>query len=91
MQRLEITLPEELREFVEAEAARGGYERPRAYVESLLRRAAEEHAAQSAESEQLEALLLEGLRSGPSTEMTAADWRSIRDEVQARLAVRQPA
>jgi antitoxin ParD1/3/4 len=33
----------------------------------------------------IESLLMEGLDSGPATEMTAKEWESIRQEVQRRL------
>ena len=57
-----------------------------------LRRIVEESASRKlteAEWERynrrLEALLIEGLESGPATEMTAEDWASIRREVRDRL------
>jgi hypothetical protein len=34
----------------------------------------------------LEAKLLEGLESGPATEMTSQDWDDIQREVAARIA-----
>jgi len=37
-------------------------------------------------SESLDALLQEGLDSGPSTPLTAQDWAEIRLEVQRRAA-----
>ncbi|MBV9851334.1 MAG: hypothetical protein JO250_16815 [Armatimonadetes bacterium] len=37
----------------------------------------------------LEQLLLEGIRSGPATPMTAQDWQDIRQEVRDRAARRK--
>jgi hypothetical protein len=36
----------------------------------------------------VEALLLEGLRSGPATPMTPQDWEDIRREIRARWVAR---
>jgi antitoxin ParD1/3/4 len=38
--------------------------------------------------EELEGLLLEGLRSGPATDLTEQDWQDIRREGMARLKAR---
>ena len=38
--------------------------------------------------QEIEALLLEGLRSGPAAPMAAEDWAALRQRVHARLAKR---
>jgi antitoxin ParD1/3/4 len=59
MTSLNISLPESLKNFVETEVRKGGYSTPSEYVRSLLRDAQKRSAG-----ERLEALLLEGVRSG---------------------------
>lgn len=62
----------------------------------LLRRAMAEDNGPVAVSEEviqkrkqeIEAQLMEGLRSGPATPMKAKDWTALRQRVEARLATR---
>jgi antitoxin ParD1/3/4 len=81
MSTLNITLPETMRDFIEGQVADGGYGTASAYIGALVREAQNRKA-----KEKIEALLLEGLNSGPSTEMTAQDWEDIRREVHERHA-----
>ncbi|MFO0896308.1 MAG: type II toxin-antitoxin system ParD family antitoxin [Pirellulales bacterium] len=74
-----ISLPSDLQEFVRSQVASGRYPDANAYVSDLVR-ADQLRAAERA----LEAMLLEGLRSGPMAPMTQADWESIRAEVSRR-------
>jgi antitoxin ParD1/3/4 len=76
---LEITLPESLREFVEAETSRGGYRTMAEYVQDLVL-----DAQKRAEQQRLEQMLLEGLASGPGREANADYWR----DLEARLVAR---
>ena len=73
---LNVSLPEPMKKFIETEVKRGGYSTPSEYVRALVRaeqkRLAEDH---------LERLLVEGLESGPATEMTRKDWNDIRRRV----------
>jgi antitoxin ParD1/3/4 len=84
MTSLNVSLPEAMRQFVEEQAANGGYGTVSEYIQELIRQAQE----QQAEQERLEALLLAGLAS-PASEMTPADWEQIRAEAMERLAARQ--
>ena len=79
---MNISLPRELRSFVEERVAASSYTSASEYVRELIRRDRERCAS----SERLEELLLEGIASGPASEWTAADWQSIRDRVAERLA-----
>ena len=79
METIQIALPERMREFVEAEVAEGGYGSPTEYFLGLVR----ERQKQKAQ-EKLEALLLEGLDSGPSVEVTPEWWQELRREVAER-------
>jgi antitoxin ParD1/3/4 len=75
MATLEISLPDDMRAFVESQAAREGHESVGEYIRALIREAQRRRARQ-----ELEAKLLEGLESGPDVEMTREDWASLRAE-----------
>lgn len=82
MTSMNISLPEELKEFAEAQTKRG-YSTPSEYVRELIR----EDEKRKAE-ERLEAMLLEGMAS-PETELTRRDFEDIRKEALRRLKARQ--
>jgi antitoxin ParD1/3/4 len=69
---MKISLPDSMRAFIEQKVAQGGYSTASEYIRELVRED-QKHAAQ----ERLEALLLEGIESGPSHEMTAGDWEEL--------------
>jgi len=75
---LNVSLPKELKEFVVREVARGGYGTASEYIREILREEVEKRARLD-----LEKKLLEGLAT-PSTEMTKADWKRLRDRIRAR-------
>ena len=81
METMNIALPEEMKDFVQVEAAHGGYSSVSEYVRSLIREDQKRKA-----QEKLEALLIEGLASGPPAEMTKEDWRRLREQVLNRWA-----
>lgn len=83
MSTMNISLPPELRSFVEGEVASGGYSTVSEYVRTLIREAQKKKAR-----ERLEQVLLEGLGSGEATPMTSEDWEEIRREVLSRLKKR---
>jgi antitoxin ParD1/3/4 len=102
MPRLTLDLPQDLQSKLQVRAAETGHETVEGYVQALLRSDADASAAAEVDDnlgapahltvdsqEQLEAKLLEGLDSGPATEMTAGDWDDIRQEVAARIAARR--
>jgi antitoxin ParD1/3/4 len=80
MVTMNISLPDEMREFVEDQAARSGYASAGEYLHALIREAQKRQAKQ-----ELEAKLLEGLE-GSATRMTRAEWDSIRAEALEGLA-----
>jgi antitoxin ParD1/3/4 len=81
MTSLNISLPESMRAWIDEQIAKGGYGTASEFVRQLIRE------AQKREAEaRLEALLLEGLESGPPTEMTQADWAALKDRVVRRLS-----
>lgn len=81
---MNISLPIEMKSFVDEQIAKGGYSSASEYVRDLLR-----DAQKKAAREKLEALLLEGIDSGESRPMTDEDWEDIRREGLARLSARK--
>ncbi|HJX27951.1 MAG TPA: type II toxin-antitoxin system ParD family antitoxin [Thermoanaerobaculia bacterium] len=72
MTKLDISLPDRLKVFVEEQAATGGYGTAGEYIQALIREAWER--------QDLEAKLLEALEEEPST-MSEADWEGLRKRV----------
>jgi antitoxin ParD1/3/4 len=79
---MNISLPERMKAFVDSQIAEGRYSSASEYVRDLIR----DDERRKAE-EQLEALLLEGLR-GEKSELTRKDFEDIRHEALARLKSR---
>ena len=80
---LNVSLPEALKDYVHERVAQGAFSDPSDYVRALIR----EDRKRQAEA-RLEALLLEGLDSGPAEPM---DWPAIREEAYRRAGVKPPA
>ncbi len=85
MQRINISLREPLKEFVDGQIAAGRYSSANEYVRELIRADAKRKA-----EERLETLLLDGLQSA-ETELTPADWNEIRREAIAQVRARPQA
>jgi antitoxin ParD1/3/4 len=83
MQTMNISLPEPLKAFVDAQIATGRYSSVSEYVRELIREDERRRA-----QEQLESLLLEGLAS-EKTPLTRQDFDDIRREALARVQSRQ--
>jgi antitoxin ParD1/3/4 len=79
MQSMNISLPDPMKQFVDGQIAQGRYSSVSEYVRELIR-ADEKRKAE----EQLEALLLEGLR-GEETVFVREDWQAIRQEALVQL------
>jgi len=75
MQTMNISLPDQLKEFVDQQVDSGRYSSVSEYVRDLIRGDERKRA-----QEKLEALLAEGLQSGEPTGMTKQDWEDIRRE-----------
>jgi antitoxin ParD1/3/4 len=69
---LHLSLPSDLESFVE-ETSRAAGLTPEEFVRRLIR----EDRERRSEQERLEALLLEGLNSGPGIEFSPESWRSM--------------
>ena len=85
MATMNISLPDEMKSFIETQAAAKGFGTVSEYVRSLIRQVQQ----RAAQRERVDALLLEGLDSGPSTPLVDADWEAIRHEVSQRHDARQ--
>ena len=81
---MNISLPEPLREWVEAQIQRGRYGNASEYLRELIRRDQERQA-----QERLEQLLLDGIRSGSASPLTKKDWAEVRADVTRRLEKRR--
>jgi len=75
MTTMNISVPDEMKVFVEAQMAQEGYASASEYLRALIRDAQKRRAKQ-----ELEAKLLEGLHS-PASEMTDADWSALRQRI----------
>lgn len=82
---MNISLPDAMKAFVEEQVQSGGYGTVSEYVRDLVRRDQKERA-----QNRLEALLLEGLESGPGEPVTPEFWEALRREIQERRNKRKP-
>ena len=81
MTTVTISLPDSLKEFVDAQIATKGYGNVSEYFRSLLREAQQKEA-----DGRLEALLLEGLASGDPIPVTKEFWTDLKAEAVRRVA-----
>ncbi len=81
MATMNISLPDEMKAFVETQAAKEGFGTTSEYLRSVIRDVQKRQAKQV-----LEAKLREALESGPSEPMTREDWDETEREGLERLA-----
>ncbi len=84
MESMNISLPDPLKRFVDAQIASGRYGSVSEYMRELIR-----HDEKRKAQERLEGLLLDGLNSSVS-EMLPKDWDKLRNRVLKRRAKRSP-
>jgi antitoxin ParD1/3/4 len=84
MQTMNISLPDQLKHFVDEQVGSGRYSSISEYVKDLIPDD-EKRKAQ----EKLEAMLMEGLQSGEPTELTREDRAHIRRETAKQLEARK--
>lgn len=75
MTTVTISLPESLKAFVTKQMKRKGFGNVSEYFRTLLRKAQEQES-----DARLEALLIEGLDSGPDVELTREFWKDLKVE-----------
>ena len=80
METMNVALPDSLKEFVHKRVADGGYSTVSEYIRELIR--TDQKALARA---QLEAELMKGIQSGPSTDMTPDDWEQLRTKLRERV------
>jgi antitoxin ParD1/3/4 len=73
MTTMNISLPDEMKAFVEDQMAQEGFASASEYLRALIRDAQRRRAKQA-----LEAKFREALESGPATPMTREDWAVLR-------------
>ncbi|MCA9774504.1 MAG: type II toxin-antitoxin system ParD family antitoxin [Myxococcales bacterium] len=80
MASLNVSMPDKMRAFVDAQTEAGQFSTPSEYIRHLIREDAKRKAAG-----RLEELLLEGLDGGPSEPMTDQDWAELRRRAHERI------
>lgn len=85
MTTMNISLPDEMKAFVETQVQQGGYSTASEYLRELIRDAQKTRTAE----ERLEKLLLEGINSGPGIEVTPEFWERARQELERRIQARK--
>lgn len=83
---MNISLPPTLKDWVDEQVSRRGFGTASEFVRQMLREEQQRELRQ-----RIDAALVEGIESGPSTPMTAQDWDDIRREGRRRLAKRKKA
>lgn len=83
---MNISLPPTLKEWVEEQVNRRGFGTASEYIRQVLREEQERQVRQ-----RIDAALIEGIESGPSTPMTRKDWDDLRQEGRRSLAKRKKA
>ena len=83
MTSMNVSLPEDLKEYVEAQT-KSGYSTPSEYVRELIRGDQKRRA-----KEKLDTLLLEEINSGDSLPVDATFWSDLKQEALAKLEARK--
>jgi antitoxin ParD1/3/4 len=81
METMNIALPEAMKHFVQERVAAGGYSSVSEYVRELIRADQKRKA-----EERIDALLLEGLDSGPPIPVTTEYWEEKKRRLTERLS-----
>ena len=80
---MHIQLPEDVCGFVEQQVAARGYGNASDYLAALI-----EDDRRQLVRQEIEAEIIKGIESGPSTPFTTEDWESIRQEIIRRHQMR---
>ena len=82
MPTMNISLPEQLKEHVEAQVQSGRYTSVSEYMRELVR-----HDLKIRERERVEQAVLAGINSGDPVEMTPQAWEQLRRELMTKERV----
>lgn len=80
---MNVSLPVELKRWVDEQVREGGYGTSSEYLRDMLRRARERDARRK-----IDEMLVEAVESGTGTVMDDADWRSIRKAAKGAVTRR---
>jgi antitoxin ParD1/3/4 len=80
METMNIALPESMKQFVQERVTEGGYSSVSEYVRELIRADQKRKA-----EERIDALLLEGLESGPPILVSSEYWEAKKRRLTERL------
>lgn len=78
MATMNISLPDELKQFIDAQVSEHGYGSSSEYLRELIRK--------QRDVATLRGMLLEGFNSGPSELVTEDTFQQMREELRGRLA-----
>ncbi|NEQ35507.1 MAG: type II toxin-antitoxin system ParD family antitoxin [Okeania sp. SIO3I5] len=82
MKTLNISIPESMQEFVNQQVASGNYNNASEYILHLIYR-------HQQETNELETMLLEGINSGPPTEVIESWWEEKRSALVEKFSNRE--
>ena len=77
MSTISVNLPDDLRQFVEANVVRGQFTSANDYIVALVEAARRQRSS-------IETALIDGLESGPADEWTSQEWADIKQRVVDR-------
>jgi antitoxin ParD1/3/4 len=86
---MNLNVLEKWKPFIRSKMKSGHYRSEDEVVDEALRLLKQRDSEQNSEKMRIEALLIEGLDSGPSTPMTSDDWDDIEREGQQIVAARK--
>ncbi len=75
MATMNVSLPDQMKDFVETQAQKEGFGTVSEYLRAIIREVQKREAKQT-----LEAKLKEGLESGPAAPLTSQEWDAIERE-----------
>ncbi|WP_337173346.1 type II toxin-antitoxin system ParD family antitoxin [Paludisphaera sp.] len=81
METMNVALPESMKSFVQERVSEGGYSSVSEYVRDLIRADQKRRV-----EERVDALLLDGLNSGPPIEVTPEYWEDKKRRLVERLS-----
>ena len=85
---MNIQLPEHRQQFVRSLVQGGQYASEAEVIDEALRLLEQRDRQSASEHQRIEALLLEGLDSGPATPMTGSDWDEVERAGKQIMAAR---
>ncbi len=86
---MNLIVPKKWEPFIRSKIRSGHYRSENEVIEEALNLLKQRDSELAEEKTRIEALLIEGLDSGPSTRMTSHDWDEIEREGQQIIAARK--